>query len=420
MQLPFTMSQCRKVLVTSIFICHLLATCHGGPLLGYLKYHLPQGTIVNPDSDAKGSCPLVWMPVLSKYGNLKRPPPDAIKITSSSDENSISESEPLYYATYINSSNEPFIISSTFVPLCSSNVNATNLVWNRMLILSNPYNCKVGWHNSTTDVTSFAVHPVLNDEYIFTQPASTQALAHGPGCASDFYTPYTSDSLSYSSSTDGKLILYVSDTIDVQATRTWFKLVVQDIRADKVKLTSPHSPIVLNSTGYFENNSSEDSTATVSFQTSSFKLQREAIVTALTGTFNIEFTEASKRQFGQMLDSLYPPGRKVVQNIPLRAGARTRAILLGDSSTGIANIWYKMHIVPIKVTNLSCFKSGWTNKRILAALSRLGSDVEKVTEVDFVLLHEDSFVVPVQRVSNVTITVETSPIIKIGELYIRK
>lgn len=385
-------------------------------MLGYFKYDLPQGTLINPDSDSKGSCPLVWMPVLSKYGNLKRPPPDAIKIIS--DENSIGESEPLYYATYINSSNEPFIITANFIPLCSSTVNSTNLVWNRILVLSNPYNCNIGWHNATTDVTSFAVHPTIDEELIFTQPISGPST--GQNCASDYYTQFSSETLSYSSNTNGKLILCVSDTIDVQATRNWFKLIVQDIRADKIKLNTEKTPIVLNSTGYIENNSSEDKSVPITFTTLTSTTERDSIVNTLTGTFNIEFTESSRRKFDNLLQSVYPIERRIEKNIPLKADSKTRAILLGYSSSGLVTIWYQMHIVPIKATNSVCFSKGWTNKRILAALSRLGSDVDKVKEVNSILVHEDSFTVPVQTVTNETITIETAPIIRIGDLYIRK
>lgn len=377
-------------------------------MLAYVKYDVPQGTLINPDDDVKGSCPLIWMPVQYKYGNIKRLPPEAIRI---GDINV--NSQQLYYAMYINSSDEPFIITNNFTPLCSSTVNSSNLMWNRLLVLSNPHNCDIGWHDSVTDVTSFAVHPIVNEKYIFTRPSTSageQLNAH-TGCADDFYTQFTSEStLSHSTHTSGKLLLYVSDTIDVKATRNWFKLIVQDIRADKVKSITSTQSIVLNSTGFMDNFSDHDISELVTFTTSKSQRERQLIVNALTATYHIEFTSESRKLFDQLMDSIYPLERRVDKLITLKKMMRTRGNLMADVSNGLVTICFRMHIVPVKVLNSNCANSGWTNKRILATLFRLGSDVEKISEVDSTLVHEDCFTVPVEMITNESIVTESTPL----------
>lgn len=403
--MQFTTVQVMLLKYLLITLTGLIIITESAPMLGYIKYNVPQGTLINPDDDVKGSCPLIWMPVQYKYGNIKRLPPEAIRIG-----NINVNSEQLYYAMYMNSSDEPFIITNNFAPLCSASINASNLMWNRLLILSNPHRCDIGWHDANTDVTSFAVHPIVNDHFIFSHPSDQQFNGHST-CANDYYTRFTSESnLSHSSLTNNKLILYVSDTIDFKATRNWFKLVIQEIRADKMKLITNKQPILLNSTEFIENVSDNDISQLITFTTSHSQRERQSIVNALTATYNIEFTDESRKLFDQLMESIYPIARRVEKSITLKKMMKTRGNLMGDVSNGLVTIWFRMHIVPVKILNSNCANGGWTNKRILATLFRLGSDIEKVTEVDSILVHEDSFTVPVQTISNESIVVETTPL----------
>lgn len=355
---------------------------------------------VDHDTEETGCCPLVWMPIVRGKSQFKVIPFSAIP-AAMNNESSIYYARKGLYSMY------PGLIDDSFNTYFEDGKNQP-VNWSTIEVLTNPYECTLGWFNCSDQNTKSIKGmylPTFKDFTFTTDWTNGTNMNHSIYDIYEVYYGMAIGDLITRPKDKPIYLLYNNCTaMTTKSLHNWINMKVTNFTYENVNLTKPFFPLILETLSMV-NGKDYKKTAEVGLEAivpdMTYIYNPDLSLAQLESDFNIEYTEDAERQLFKLYDLLFHRYGfsfnydsvanithermiSVTKSIEVAPKSNTTAQLLGKSIHGTIDGVFIIEITGMKIGDENL--SGWSNKRILSALKKTNFPlIEQISEVDNVL-----------------------------------
>ena len=340
---------------------------------------------VDHDTDDTGCCPLVWIPIVRGKSQFKVIPFSAIPAAMNNESS-------IYYARKGSHSMYPGLIDDSFNTYFEDGKNQATVNWSTIEVLSNPYECNIAWFNCSNQLNKSIKGmylPTFKDFTFTTDWTNGTNMNHS---IYDIYEVYYGMAIGdlITQPKDKSIYLLYNNCTSTgnKSLNNWINVRVTNFTYENINLTKEFFPVILESLSMVNSKDYKKSA----------EVGLEAVVPDMTyfynailplnkleADFNVEYTEDAERQLFKLYDLLFHrygfafnldsvaniTHEKVVsltQSVEVAPKSNTTAQLLGKSIHGTIDGTFTLQMSGVTIGDEQM--SGWSNKRILAALKK--------------------------------------------------